>query len=110
MRELRTAGSATDAEWDTMDQFIDSTDVTCTSQSSKKTVQVCAVDVKGILYFVDAFQNVYKTEDVLNQMENPKIIGRAILKDDDKSEPVPYILDAPPTRIGTMILKEPQNI
>jgi Asp-tRNA(Asn)/Glu-tRNA(Gln) amidotransferase C subunit len=44
------------------------------------SVEVCATEVKGILYYVDAFQNVYRTEDILESRENPRIIGKAILK------------------------------
>jgi hypothetical protein len=44
------------------------------------SVEVCATEIKGILYYVDAFQNVYRTEDILESRENPRIIGKAILK------------------------------
>jgi hypothetical protein len=41
------------------------------------SVEVCATEVKGILYYIDAFQNVYRTEDILESRENPRIIGKA---------------------------------
>ena len=44
------------------------------------SVEVCATEIKGILYYVDAFQNVYRTEDILESRENPRIIGKAIPK------------------------------
>jgi len=44
------------------------------------SVEVFATEIKGILYYVDAFQNVYRTEDILESRENPRIIGKAILK------------------------------
>jgi hypothetical protein len=46
--------------------------------AATKAVQVNVTNVKGILYFVDAFQNVYRTEDVLAGTDNPRIIGQAV--------------------------------
>jgi hypothetical protein len=35
------------------------------------------VDIKGIIYFIDHLKNVYKTEDILEEKENPRIIAKA---------------------------------
>jgi hypothetical protein len=45
-----------------------------------KAIQINAVNVKGILYYIDAFQNVYKTEDILEKVDDPQIIGKAIIE------------------------------
>ena len=39
-------------------------------------VDVFAVEIKGIVYYVDAHTNVYKTEDILENKENPQIIAK----------------------------------
>lgn len=39
---------------------------------------VSAIDVKGIIYYIDNELNVYNTEDVINKLIDPKIIGKAI--------------------------------
>ena len=38
--------------------------------------EVVAKDIHGIVYYVDTFNNVYKTEDILNQVKNPQIIAK----------------------------------
>jgi hypothetical protein len=40
-----------------------------------KKLEVSAREMDGIVYYVDEFQNVYRTEDILNEVENPKIIA-----------------------------------
>lgn len=39
--------------------------------------EVVAKDIHGIVYYIDTYNNVYKTEDILNQVKNPKIIAKA---------------------------------
>lgn len=43
---------------------------------------VSAIDVHGIIYYIDQDLIVYKTEDVLKGVIDPKIIGHALKKDD----------------------------
>jgi hypothetical protein len=62
---------------DALIQYIDNTN----PQITTKSMQVCAIDVKGIMYFADAFQNVYRTEDVLNEVDNPRIIGKTVSRE-----------------------------
>jgi hypothetical protein len=39
-------------------------------------VEVFAEDIFGIVYYIDTLGNVYKTEDVMEGKENPKIIAK----------------------------------
>jgi len=38
-------------------------------------IEVIAREIDGIVYYIDSLQNIYKTEDVMNNVENPRIIG-----------------------------------
>jgi hypothetical protein len=58
--------------------MIQTTEFTNTMQK----VEVYAVEIKGIVYYVDNFTNVYKTEDVLEGKENPSIISHYVKTDD----------------------------
>ncbi len=40
--------------------------------------EVFAMDIKGIVYYIDRYDNVYKTEDVLQGVSNPTIIAKCI--------------------------------
>ena len=40
-----------------------------------KKVEVYAKEVMGIVYYIDHIKNVYDTEDIMNEVENPKIIA-----------------------------------
>lgn len=41
-----------------------------------KKMDVIAKEMEGIVYYVDEFKNVYRTEDILNDVENPKIVAK----------------------------------
>ena len=43
-------------------------------QSNKK-MEVFAQDMNGIIYYIDTYKNVYKTEDILSAKVNPKIVA-----------------------------------
>lgn len=45
-------------------------------ECNTKKLEVIATDVNGIIYYVDKYSNVYRTEDVFNETENPQIIGK----------------------------------
>jgi len=56
----------------------------CTNQK----LEVVAQEIDGIVYYIDNFSNVYRTEDILNEKENPQIIakceeknGRTLIKE-----------------------------
>ena len=38
--------------------------------------QIWVEDIKGIVYYIDVDNNVYNTEDVVANLENPRIIAR----------------------------------
>jgi len=56
-----------------------------TPTHTKKTVW--AQDIKGIIYYIDDEENVYYPQDVLNGIENPKIIAKYILKNGEYNIP-----------------------
>ena len=39
-------------------------------------MDVIAKEMEGIVYYVDDFQNVYRTEDILNEKENPQVVAK----------------------------------
>lgn len=39
-------------------------------------VEVWAQDIKGIIYYIDKFSNVYQAEDIIGNKKNPKIIAK----------------------------------
>jgi hypothetical protein len=41
-------------------------------------IEVFAEDIKGIIYYIDKYNNVYKTEDILKGKENPEIISKCV--------------------------------
>ena len=40
-------------------------------------MEVVAEEIQGIVYYIDKFCNVYKTEDILENKENPQVIAKA---------------------------------
>lgn len=44
-------------------------------QNNKKTIEITATQINGIIYYIDNIKNVYKMEDVLSNIENPAVIG-----------------------------------
>lgn len=51
-----------------------------TANTTIQRFEVYAEDIKGIVYYIDRFCNVYRTEDILNGKENPEIIAKCILE------------------------------
>ena len=45
------------------------------SDNNKKTIDITAHQINGIIYYIDNIKNIYKMEDVLAGNENPEIIG-----------------------------------
>ena len=39
-------------------------------------IDVIAKEIKGIVYYVDKFNNVYNTEDIMQTKPNPRIIAK----------------------------------
>jgi len=49
-------------------------------EHSNERMEVFAQDIKGIVYYLDKYNNVYKTEDILSGKENPEIIAKCIIQ------------------------------
>jgi hypothetical protein len=54
--------------------FMEEEDVT---QSTQK-LEVIALDIQGIVYYIDKYNNVYKTEDIILGKDNPAIIAKCV--------------------------------
>lgn len=46
------------------------------SVESTHKVEVIAEEIGGIVYYIDAFYNVYNTEDIMEGKQNPRIIAK----------------------------------
>jgi hypothetical protein len=46
------------------------------TQEKQRQIEVVAEDIGGIVYYLDAFGNVYNTEDVIRGKDNPQIVAR----------------------------------
>ena len=54
-------------------------------------MEVSAEDINGIIYYIDTFNNVYHTEDILEGNENPRIIAKAV-RNSDNSFKIPDLV------------------
>lgn len=45
-------------------------------QVNMHKMEVFAEEIKGIVYYIDHFNNVYKTEDIMEGKENPRIVAK----------------------------------
>jgi hypothetical protein len=52
------------------------------TEPKNQQVEVFVKDFKGIVYYIDKKENVYKTEDILEGKINPEIIAKYVLTDD----------------------------
>jgi hypothetical protein len=48
-----------------------------------RKVEVVVQDIHGIAYYIDQNNNIYRTEDILSNKENPQIIAKYMKKEDD---------------------------
>ena len=55
--------------------------------TTTKKVDVNAIDIKGIVYYLDDNGNVYDTEDVIANVKNPRIIAKYEKNGDEYSIP-----------------------
>jgi hypothetical protein len=53
----------------------------------QKKTEVFAEDIGGIIYYIDNANNVYKTEDVLQEKQNPEIIAQYVKNENGYSIP-----------------------
>ena len=51
---------------------------TLSIEDTIQKLDVFAEDVNGIIYYIDKFNNVYKTEDILEGKSNPLIIAKCV--------------------------------
>lgn len=47
-----------------------------TPDMCNQKIEVCVEEIGGIVYYIDKFKNVYKTEDILKGKDNPQIIAK----------------------------------
>ena len=52
--------------------------------STLKKVNVYAEDIDGIIYYIDDNGNVYNSEDVFKQIDNPRVISKYTKNNDGK--------------------------
>ena len=50
-------------------------------------VELWAEDIQGIVYYIDKTGNVYQTEDIVNNVSNPKVIAQYVKTDEGYSIP-----------------------
>jgi hypothetical protein len=50
-------------------------------------IEVWVQDIQGIVYYIDKFNNVYDTADIIKNQVNPKIIAKYIKNDENYSIP-----------------------
>jgi hypothetical protein len=47
-----------------------------TNISSTQKIEVFAEEICGIVYYIDKFNNIYKTEDILEDKQDPQIVAK----------------------------------
>jgi hypothetical protein len=53
----------------------------------QKKLEVFAQDIQGIVYYVDNADNVYKTEDILEEKTNPTVVAKYVITESGYSIP-----------------------
>lgn len=53
-------------------------DISDVSQKKSTSIEVFVQDIQGINYYIDNKGNVYNTEDILNNSQNPNVIAKYI--------------------------------
>jgi hypothetical protein len=56
-------------------------------KENTQKIEVWAQDIHGIVYYIDKFNNVYDTADIIKNQLNPKIIAKYVKVDDNYSIP-----------------------
>lgn len=56
----------------------ESTFDTASGDNTNHKLEVIATEIKGIVYYIDKYDNVYKTEDILQGIDNPAIIAKCV--------------------------------
>jgi len=68
---------------------LEATQKRSSSTEPTQKMEVSAEDIHGIIYYIDKFNNVYHTEDILEGRENPRIVAKAV-KHSDNTYTVPF--------------------
>lgn len=55
--------------------------------TATQKMEVFAEEISGIVYYLDKYKNVYKTEDILIGKENPTIIAQWVKRDNNYTIP-----------------------
>jgi hypothetical protein len=53
-------------------------ETSCENDDSKKSLNVVTENIRGIMYYIDEYLNVYNTEDIVNGKEDPRIVAKAV--------------------------------
>ncbi len=56
-------------------------------KASTQKIEVWAQDIQGIVYYIDKFENVYDTADIIKNQMNPKIIAKYTKNEETYSIP-----------------------
>lgn len=48
------------------------------TENNTHKLEVIAEEIKGIVYYIDKYNNVYRTEDILSEKGNPQIIAKCV--------------------------------
>lgn len=59
------------------DSIVDSSSSSDSSLQNTKPIDVIARSIGGIVYYIDKYNNVFNTSDILSGVINPSIIGKA---------------------------------
>ena len=51
--------------------------------SFKEEINIYTKEIQGITYYIDDKNNIYSSEEILNNSNNPTVIGRYLVKTDD---------------------------
>ena len=70
---------------------LESNPVALSTTPINQKMEVSAEDINGIIYYIDTFNNVYHTEDILEGNENPRIIAKAV-RNSDNSFKIPDLV------------------
>ena len=57
------------------------------AKTTTQKVEVWAQDIQGIVYYIDKFNNVYETADIIKNQVNPKIIAKYVKNGEQYSIP-----------------------
>lgn len=52
------------------------------SEVAHQRMEVFAEEIQGIVYYLDRYGNVYKTEDILDNRENPRVVSKWVKQGD----------------------------